>query len=138
MKRLDRIFEPCKDYGAVFLRIILGWRLIYGTQDNILSWAQMLEFRDFLDAHGVPFPLLAAHVSVYVQFVCGLLLVAGAWVRYAALILTVNFTVALLLVHTNDTFLGAFDALVILFGSLFFLFNGAGRLSFDQRRLRSN
>lgn len=135
MTRLDRFFEPYKDYGAVFLRIILGWRLIYGTQDNVFSWAQMLEFRDFLEAHGLPFPLLAANVSVYVQFVCGLLLLAGAWVRYASLILTVNFIAALLIVHTNDTFLGAFDALVILFGSLFFLFHGAGRLSFDQRRL---
>lgn len=66
--KLNQYFEPRKDYGSVFLRIIIGWRLIEGTYDNVLSWDRMLEFRDFLALHGVPFPLLAANISVYAVF----------------------------------------------------------------------
>lgn len=132
---LDEFFEQRASYGAIFLRIVLAWRLIYGTLDNILSWERMLEFRDYLDGRGLIFPLVAAVVSVSAQFVCGLLYLVGAYVRYAAMIMVVNFSFALLIAHIGDAFLNAFDALVMLFGSCCLVFLGAGKLSVDHRRL---
>lgn len=133
LKRLNKFFEPKKDYGVIFLRLIIGWRLVDGTQDNVFSWARMIEFRDFLEQQGVVYPLLAAVVSVYAQFICGLLYMVGLWVRPAALVMIINFIAALIIVHIGTTFQESFAALMMLFGSVFFLFYGAGKLSIDQK-----
>lgn len=129
---LERYFERRKDYGVVFLRIVIGWRLIDGTLDNVLSWARMLEFRDFLAHHGVALPLLAAVVSVYAQFICGILYLTGAFVRPAAVVMIINFIAALFIAHIGTTFEQSFDALMMLAGSAFFLYYGSGPVSFDS------
>jgi putative oxidoreductase len=134
IKRLDRYFETRKDYGVIFLRLIIGWRLIDGTQDNILSWKRMLEFRDFLQHQGVAYPLLAANVSVWAQFICGILYITGAFTRVAAVVMVINFLAALFIAHLGTSFQDSFDALMMLFGSIFFLFYGAGKFSVDQWR----
>jgi putative oxidoreductase len=130
---LNKFFESRKDYGAIFLRLIIGWRLIDGTQDNVFSWPRMIEFRDFLEQQGVAYPLLAAIVSVYAQFICGILYMVGLWIRPAALVMIINFIAALIIVHIGTTFQESFAALIMLFGSVFFLFYGAGELSIDQK-----
>jgi putative oxidoreductase len=135
LRNIDRYFESRKDFGALFLRVIIGWRLIDGTQDNVFHWERMLEFRDFLQNHNVPFPLFSANLSVYAQFTCGILYIAGAFVRPAALVMIINFIAALVIAHIGTTFQQSFEALMMLFGSIFFLFNGAGRISVDEYRL---
>lgn len=136
INKLDRYFESRKDYGAIFLRLVIGWRLIDGTQDNVFSAARMIEFRDFLLQHGVPYPLLAAQVSVYAQFICGILYVIGAFIRPAAIVMIINFIAALYIAHIGTTFQQSFEALIMLFGSIFFLFHGAGNISVDDLRRR--
>ncbi len=131
--RLNRFFEHKKDYGAIFLRLIIGWRLIDGTQDNVFSWDRMIEFKVFLEQQNFVYPLAAAIISVYAQFICGALYILGLFTRPAAIIMILNFVVALLTVHWGTTFLDSFQALTMLFGSIFFLFNGAGKLSLDER-----
>jgi putative oxidoreductase len=131
-QKLDQFFTAHKAYGVLFLRMIIGWRLIDGTQDNVFSWERMLEFRDFLEQHNVTYPLLAAHVSVYAQFICGILYLLGAFIRPAAIIMIVNFIAALLIAHIGTTFQESFAALMMLFGSLFFLFHGSGKASVDH------
>lgn len=132
IKKLNHYFEKRKDYGAFFIRLIVGWRLIDGTQDNVFSWTRMIEFRDFLEHQGVAYPLLAAQISVYAQFTCGILYISGAFIRPAAIVMIINFIAALLIAHIGTTFLESFDALMMLFASVFFLFYGAGKLSVDQ------
>lgn len=136
--KLDRYFESRKDYGAIFLRLVIGWRLIDGTQDNVFSWERMIEFREFLMQRGVAYPLLAAQVSVYAQFICGILYVIGAFIRPAALIMIINFIAALYIAHLGTTFEQSFHALMMLFGSVFFLIYGAGNISVDRWRLNKN
>ena len=94
-------FERHREKGAFFVRLVVGFVLVYGTQDNVFSHERMLEFRDFLAVRRVPAPLLAAHVSVYAQFVCGILILLGAFTRAAAVVMIVNFIVALVMVHTR-------------------------------------
>ena len=126
-------FERRREYGAVFVRLVVGFVLIYGTQDNVFSHERMLEFRDFLAARRVPFPLLSANLSAYAQFVCGILYVLGLLVRPAALLMAINFVAALLIAHLDAPLDAARLALCMLFSSLFLLFNGAGALSLDER-----
>jgi putative oxidoreductase len=130
-------FERHKEKGAFFVRLVVGFVLVYGTQDNVFSHERMLEFRDFLAARNVPLPLLAAHVSVYAQFVCGILYVLGLFVRPAALVMVINFVAALVIAHLDAPLDAARLALCMLFSSLFLLFNGAGGWSLDSKFSRS-
>ena len=125
-------FERHREKGAFFVRLVVGFVLVYGTQDNVFSHERMLEFRDFLAVRRVPAPLLAAHVSVYAQFACGILYVLGLFVRPAALVMVINFIAALVIAHLDAPLDAARLALCMLFSSLFLLFHGAGELSLDN------
>jgi putative oxidoreductase len=122
-----------RDYGMFFVRLIVGFHLIYGVQDNVRSWARMLEFRDFLAEHGTPFPLFSAHLSVYAQLVCGALYLVGLFVRPAAAVMIVNFVVALLIAHRVGGYPPAAAAFFMLFSSMALLVHGAGRPALDAR-----
>ena len=126
-------FDGRRDYAALFIRLAIGSRLISGTQDNVFSYARMLEFGQFLAANGTPFPLLSAFVSVYAQFACGALFIVGLWTRPAAIVMIVNFLAALAIAHRETPFEATWPALMMLAAALFFLFNGAGRPSIDAR-----
>jgi putative oxidoreductase len=92
----------------------------------------MVEFKNFLEIHHFPMPLASAVISVYAQLICGVLFIAGAYVRVAALIMIFNFIVALTAVHTHDPYSVAFPALMMLSSSLFLLFHGPGKLAIDR------
>jgi len=125
-------FKKHGDYGAVFLRLLIGSFVIWGVQDNILSGERMLEFENFLAARGVPYAPAAARLSVYTQFVCGVSILLGAFVRLTAVPFILNFVAAIVIAHLGDTFQGMFPPLVLIAAGLFFLFHGAGKLSVDQ------
>lgn len=125
-----------REYGLFFVRLIIGFHLIYGTADNVFSHARMLEFRDFLAARGTPMPLIAAHVSVYAQLICGILFIVGAFIRPAAAVMIVNFIAALVIAHRTGGYQPAALALIMLFCSIGFLLHGAGKPSWDERSQR--
>lgn len=127
-----RWLEPRKEYGIFFVRLIVGFHLIYGTADNVFSWARMMEFRDFLDSRGVPFPLFAAHLSAYAQFLCGILYIVGLFVRPAALVMIVNFICALLIAHRTGGYPPSALALIMLFSSAALLVHGPGKPAVHQ------
>jgi putative oxidoreductase len=118
-----------KDIGILLLRLFIGIRLVYGVADNVLSWHHMLLFRDFLEAAGFPLPLLSAVVSVYAQLAGGLMIITGFYIRLGAVAMIINFIVALLMVHRQDSFEAMTPALAMLFTNVLFLFYGAGKFS---------
>jgi putative oxidoreductase len=125
-------FKRHRELGGLFLRLFLGFVLVYGTQDNVFHHERMLEFRDFLTGNGFPYPLFSAYLSAYAQFLAGLLILVGLATRYAALVMIVNFVVALMMVHVGLAFSANIAPLSMLFGSIFLLFNGAGPYSLDS------
>lgn len=123
--------------GVPLFRLFMGATLVYGTQDNVFHGERMLEFRDFVEQNGFPAPQFSAYLSAYAQFVCGLLIAAGAATRPAAAVMVVNFVAALVMVHWGLPFSANISPLAMLFGSLLLLFHGAGAYSVDaalQRR----
>lgn len=130
------MLERRSELGVFLFRLFLGAVLVYGTADNVLSHERMLEFRAFLADNGFPYPLFCAYLSAYAQFVCGLLLLFGAFTRSAALVMVVNFLVALAMVHIGLPFNANIAPLAMLFGAVLFLFHGGGAYSFDARRAR--
>ena len=132
-----RFLEKYSDYGALFLRLVVGSFLVYGTQDNVFSYRQMQEFEHFLAARGVPLPLVAAVVSAYAQFICGILFILGAATRAAGALMVINFVAAILIAHLGDSFRGMLAALMMLASAFFFLLHGAGKPSLDEGWKRS-
>ena len=128
LNQLDKF----KEYGPIFIRLIIGFHLVYGTQDNVFSYVRMEEFAAFLSAHNVPSPLLAAFVSVYTQFICGILFILGAFTRYAALVMIINFIAAVLIAHTSDPYQSKFPALMMLAAACFLFLHGPGQVSVDS------
>ena len=131
MRRLS-IPEEYREYGVIFVRLIVGFHLIYGTQDNVFSYARMEEFAGFLSVRGVPFPLVSAFLSAYAQFICGILFIVGLKTRYAALVMIINFIAALVIAHIGDAYPNMFPALMMLAAACFFLVHGAGKVSVDS------
>jgi len=124
-------FRRRADYGVIFLRLLLGAFIIHGVADNIFSRAHMVEFEKFLGARGVPYPLIAAHLSAYAQFICGWSILLGAFVRPISILFIINFIAAIVIAHLGQSFRQMFPALMMIAAGLFFLFNGAGPLSID-------
>ncbi len=118
-----------KDLGLFLLRLFVGIRLLYGVVDNIADWGRMIEFRNFLEHQGFPLPLVSAMISVYAQFLSGLMIIIGFKIRLAAALMIINFLVALVMVHLHDSFEGMTPALAMLFSSILFLFYGAGKFA---------
>lgn len=118
--------------GLLVVRLVAGGHLVWMTQDNVRSWPQMLEFRDFLAQHGFAFPLACAVVSVAAQFVGGGLLALGLYTRVAALVVAVNFAVAIWMVESRQPYPAAFPALSLLAAALCLMFTGPGRWSLDR------
>jgi putative oxidoreductase len=127
-----QFFDERREYGALFLRLLIGSFIIWGVQDNMLSHERMVEFQTFLAAKGTPWPALAARLSVYAQFICGISILLGAFIRLTSVVFIVNFIAAILIAHRGDTFRNMFPPLMMLASGLFFLFHGAGKPSVDD------
>ncbi len=76
-------------------------------------------------------------VSVYAQAIAGIMILLGWNMRMAATLMIINFLLALIMVHRNDTLEGMTPALAILFSSLLFLFQGAGNISLEKSSIKS-
>jgi putative oxidoreductase len=121
-------------FAPLPIRIFLGVFLVYMVQDNVRSGARMLEFEQFLDANGFPLPAIAARVSVYVQLLGGILIAAGAFTRWAALAIAINFMIAIIGVHLALPFRTWLEPSAMLAAALALVIGGAGRLSVDAWR----
>ena len=94
-------------------------------------------FAEFLTQLGVPAPGLMAWVVTLTELVGGVLLILGLLSRLAALALTINLTVAILLVKLPGPLIGAEGAgyeleLALIAGFLVALFVGPGAISADR------
>ena len=125
-------FDKHSDIGILILRLFTGVRLIYGVQDNIFSWNHMKEFESFLQQSGFPFPMVCAIVSVYAQAVAGLLFILGWKTRAGAVLMIINFLIAIIMVHLGQSFEQMTTVLFMLISAVVLLFTGAGRYSLDR------
>ena len=116
------------------LRLFIGGRLLYGVIDNILNWEKMMEFSDFLQNLNFPLPTVSAVLSVSFQFLAAMSILLGYHIRLFALIMALNFVVALVFVHLplEDSVEGMTPALAMLFSCLTFFFTGAQKYSIDH------
>ncbi len=132
---LKRLLLPelakADDLAWLILRLGTAAFLIPGVWDNISSAARMEEFVGFLTQFGFPAPRLMAPLSVWAQFLCGLLIAAGLLTRLAGLVLAFNFLVAIGMVHWAQDIRGWWPALALVLIGIALAGRGAGRYSVD-------
>lgn len=130
-RRLDKAAR-LHDAALLAVRLYLGGFLVWGVWDNITSAAQMAEFEAFLAGLNMPLPALAAPVSVWVQFACGVLLIPGLLTRWAGLFVALNFAVAVVLLGLagGDT-RTLYDPAITGLVGLLLMTGGPGRFALD-------
>ena len=121
-----------QDISLLIVRVLTGAFLVWGVWDNIADPARMTEFVTFMRHFKFPAPEFMAPLSVWFQFGCGVLLVAGLFTRWAGLLMAFNFIVGFLMVHLADDFRAQFPALILIAVSLHFAAAGGGRFSVDR------
>ncbi len=127
--------------AVALLRLYLGGFLIWGVWDNVVSAARMAEFQAFLTSLNCPWPALAAPLSVWTQLVVGALLILGLFTRWAAILLAVNFTVAVWLLSNLEAPADVivremFGPMMCVLAGLVLATHGPGAVSIDARLLR--
>ncbi|NOT93895.1 DoxX family protein [Ferruginibacter sp.] len=130
--KIENLLKKNQSVGILILRLFIGLLLIYGVFDNVISQKRMTEFSEYLTNRNFPFPTVCAFVSVYAQFICGILITVGYKTRLAAVVLVINFLVAIVTVHLGDTIEAMTPALTMLFSNSALIFTGAGKYSFDK------
>lgn len=134
MKKLFLLsgLSGCQDVTNLVLRVLTGAFLIWGTWDNVSDPARMTEFVGFMRQFKFPAPEFLAPLSVWFQFICGGLLIAGLMTRWAALLMVFNFIIGFLMVHLGDDFRAQFPALILIAVNLHLAALGGGRLAVDR------
>src|SRR5918997_2670391 len=124
-------------YAPLVVRVLVGvimaahgWQKLQGGPSG---------FGQALAGLGVPLPELMAYVVTFVELVGGVLLIVGLLSRLAALLLTINLVVAILLVKVNIGLIaapqqgaGAELDLALIAGFLVILLMGPGSVSLDR------
>jgi putative oxidoreductase len=125
-------------YAPLVVRVLAG--LIMTAH----GWQKLTEFgpanfgNQVLGALGVPLPEAMGFVVTFVELVGGILLIVELLSRLAALLLTIDLVVAILLVKVNIGLLsgsngtGAELELALIAGFLVVLLAGPGKLSVDH------
>ncbi len=119
------------DLGLLLLRWVTGAFLIWQSHDNIFSAARMDEFERFLAQFNFILPELMAPLCVWAQFLCGIAFILGLLTRWAGLITTFVFLVAVWMVHWPQDFPGWWPALILVFLGFLFATLGPGRYALD-------
>jgi putative oxidoreductase len=126
------------DFAPLVVRVIVGiimaahgWQKL--TQMGAANFGEQM-----LGGLGVPLPVLMGYVVTFIELFGGILLILGLLSRLAALLLTIDLIVAILLVKVNVGFLsgssgtGAELDLALIAGLLVILLAGPGKLSLDH------
>jgi putative oxidoreductase len=122
-------------WGLLPLRFVVSMVfIVHGSQK--LFVLGLVGTSEFMRQAGIPLPMLAAVVVSVVELLGGVAILVGLWVRWAALLLSVDMLVALLVVQLKAGLLrpGGFEFVFTLLGAnLTLAALGEGKPSFFGR-----
>lgn len=121
-----------KEWGPVVLRLILGLVFVVHGYGKLTSLDQTIGFFSTL---GIP--VFLTYLVVAVEFLGGLMLVAGFMTRFASIALAIVMIVAIILVKASKGF-SAFEYDLTLLGSLVALMLlGSGKYALESKLKKS-
>lgn len=136
---MGRWLDGLQPWGALLLRLVLGIAMVYHGYGKVVlpngfhgnPLAAMEHFSRFVAGLGLP-PWLG-YVSALTEFLGGALLVLGLFTRFAAFMVAINMTVALVTVNLHKGYAASEYALALTTMALMILFYGAGAAALDRR-----
>lgn len=121
------------DLALLFLRLALGLSMLV-----LHGWQKVVEFPQLVGKFPDPIGLgsgLSLTLTLLVEVVASVMLVAGVLTRFAAAVLALTMSVAFFRVHAgNFAAPGAETAVLYLYGYIAILLAGAGRFAADAAR----
>lgn len=136
---LQKIFQNCKEYHLLPIRLALGWIFIaHGGQKLFGLWggAGLQGMAGSLESMGMKPAMLWALLAAGGEFFGGLAVLLGIYARWGAFFIIIVMTVAIALVHGKRGFFmenHGFEYNVALLGLAFsILFAGSGRFSIKR------
>ncbi|MEX0681414.1 MAG: DoxX family protein [Balneolales bacterium] len=122
--------EQKKDIALLLLRIGVGIIFI------IAGWSKLTGIdgvQNFFGNIGIPLPGLMAWVVGLIEFVGGLMVLLGAYIRIPAILLACVMLVAILTVKIGQEFTASRLEIMLLLVNVAFTLVGSGRFSVDDK-----
>jgi putative oxidoreductase len=125
-------------FAPLVVRVIVGIIMAAHGWQKLTQTGPANFGGQMLSGMGVPLPVFMGYVVTFVELFSGILLILGLLSRLAALLLTIDLVVAILLVKVNVGLLsgssgtGAELDLALIAGLLVILLAGPGKLSLDH------
>ncbi len=136
---MSRWLNGLQPWGALLLRMVLGAAMVFHGYGKVVpanglhgSPLTALEhFSHFVASLGLP-PWLG-YISALTEFLGGALLILGLFTRFAAFMIAINMTVALVTVNLHKGYTASEYALALIAMAWMLLFYGAGAVALDRR-----
>jgi len=112
-----------RNWGLLALRVAVG---IVFIRHGWLKLTGIDGVEQMVASIGFPLPVFFAWVLALVEFVGGIAVLVGAYLRVASKLLALDMLIALLLVHSHTAFAQAELAIVLLGGVLALFLLGGG------------
>jgi putative oxidoreductase len=131
---------PAPSIGLLIGRLLVGFVMAAHGYQKLFDIGPANFGKSTLDPVGVPFPTTMGYVVTFTELIGGLLLMAGLLTRLAAIALTVDLVMAIVLVKSKVPLIVAQDKpgagmeldLALIAGFAVALFSGPGRFSLDR------
>ena len=126
---------PVKNYPISMSMLLLAFRLVFG---GLMLWHGLSKIENFETlVVGFPDPLrlssrLSLFLVVFVEVLCSVMVIVGAFFRAALLPLIFSMCIALFVVHSGQAFAYKELAFIFLFIYLLLFLTCAGRYSLDN------
>jgi putative oxidoreductase len=137
---MSNSLNKLQPWGAFFLRLIVGAAMVYHGYSKVIpaggfhggnAFAALEHHSRFVASLGLPY--WTGMVSALTEFVGGLLILLGLFTRFAALMISINLLVAVVMVTRHHGYAGSEYALALLGIALMLLFYGPGICALDQK-----
>jgi putative oxidoreductase len=137
---MTRWLNSLQPYGVVLLRIVLSAAMLYhgwtkvvpagGFHGNHLL-AGVDHYCHYIATMGLPYWL--GYFSVFAEVVGGMALLVGLFVRFFALMITINIAMAIILVTSHRGYAASELTIALLAIAIMLLLTGPGRWALDRR-----
>ena len=132
-----KAWDKYRDWAPTFLRLAIGFIFIAHGQQKLFGGLERTEA--FLSGLGFPVPAVFAVILACAEFLGGVCLVLGLFTRYAAALIFVIMTVAIIKVHLTHGLTGPSGyefPLSLLVGSIALMLLGPGKASIEKTLLK--
>jgi putative oxidoreductase len=123
-----------KSWGLTILRVVVGLVFFMHGQQKLFTFG-LHGVQGMMGSLGIPLPGISAAILIAVEFIGGILLIAGLLTRYAAALNAIDMVVAILFVHLKNGFflpMGFEFALTMLAASVALALAGPGAAAVDN------